>query len=71
MNKLDVRAAPREIGSIFDWLLANLDRLAIGALVAAVIVLVMLDLSWVGRRWAATDPELDEALKSAGIVGRD
>ena len=74
MNKLDVRAAPREIGSIFDWLLANLDRLAIGALVAAVIVLVMLGLRWVGRRWAATDPDcrhwrgiIGSALSKTGI----
>ena len=38
MMKLDLATAPREIGSVFDWLLANLDRLAIGALIAAAIV---------------------------------
>ncbi len=67
MNKLNVAAAPREVGSIFDWLLANLDRLAIGALVAAGIVGVMLVMRWIGHRILANDPE---NLGWKGIIGR-
>ena len=59
--------APREIESVFDWLLANLDRLAIGALVAAAIVGLMMVLRWIGHRIVAADPE---NFGWKGIIGR-
>ena len=67
MIKLDAAAAPREIGSVFDWLLANLDRLAIGTLIAAAIVGVMLVMRWAGNRMLADEPE---AWGWKGIIGR-
>jgi small-conductance mechanosensitive channel len=60
-------ASPREIGSVFDWLLANLDRLAIGALIAAGIVGVMLVMRWIGHRILAGEPEM---WGWKGIIGR-
>ena len=65
--KIDVNRAPREIESILDWALANLDRLAIGALVAAGIVGVMLVMRWIGHRMLADNPEL---LGWRGVTGR-
>ena len=67
MKKVNVGAAPREIGSLFDWIAANLDRLAIGALVAAGIVGAMLVLRWIGQRIVASDPE---NFRWKGITGR-
>ena len=67
MKRIDVAAAPREIGSLFDWTLGNLDRLAIGVLIAAAIVAVMLAMRWVGYRILASEPEM-WAWK--GIIGR-
>jgi small-conductance mechanosensitive channel len=67
MEKLNVTAAPREIDSVFDWILANLDRLAIGALIAAAIVLAMLGMRWVGHRLLANEPEM---WGWRGIIGR-
>jgi len=68
MNKFQVAAtAPREIGSVFDWLLANLDRLAIGALVAAGIVGAMLVMRWIGQRMLAGEPKI---WGWKGIIGR-
>jgi small-conductance mechanosensitive channel len=68
MKPLDVAAsAPREIDSVFDWLFANLDRLAIGALVAAAIVGLMMVLRWVGHRIVAANPE---NFGWKGIIGR-
>lgn len=67
MNKLDVAAAPRKFGNIVDWLLANLDRLALGAIVAAAIVGIMLVMRWIGHRMLAGDTEI---LGWQGIVGR-
>jgi small-conductance mechanosensitive channel len=66
MNKIDVTGAPREIGNIFTWSLANLDRLAIGAIIAAAIVALMLALRWLGRRWVGRD---DECRTWKGVVG--
>ncbi|MCF2514468.1 mechanosensitive ion channel family protein [Sphingomonas sp. G124] len=67
MNKLDVATAPREFGNVIDWLLANLDRLAIGAIVAAAIVGIMLVMRWIGNRILAGDTEV---LGWKGIIGR-
>ena len=67
MTKLDVAAAPREIDGIFDWVLANLDRLATGALIAAAIVAVMLAMRWIGHRLLANEPEM---WGWRGIIGR-
>ena len=68
MKPLDVAAsAPREIDSVFDWLFANLDRLAIGALVAAAIVGLMMVLRWIGHRIVAANPE---NFGWKGIIGR-
>ena len=65
--RLDVREAPRHVESIFEWALANLDRLAIGGLVAAGIVGVMLVMRWIGHRILEGDPEV---LGWKGIIGR-
>jgi small-conductance mechanosensitive channel len=59
--------APREIESVLDWLLANLDRLAIGAVVAAAIVGLMMVMRWIGQRIVAANPE---NFGWKGIVGR-
>src|SRR5918993_3378235 len=67
MKKIDVAGAPREIGSLFDWMAANLDRLAIGALVAAGIVGAMMVLRWIGQRIVASDPG---NFRWKGIIGR-
>ena len=66
MNNINV-AAPRKIESVLDWTLANLDRLAIGALIAAGIVAVMLVMRWIGHRILADEPEM---WGWKGIVGR-
>jgi small-conductance mechanosensitive channel len=68
MNKLDIAStAPRGIESIFDWMIANRDGLAIGALVAVGIVGLMLVLRWIGQRMADSDPE---CRGWRGILGR-
>lgn len=67
MIKLNAPVAPREIGSVLDWTLANLDRLAIGALIAAAIVGVMLVMRWIGHRILAGEPEM---WGWKGIIGR-
>jgi small-conductance mechanosensitive channel len=66
MKKLNV-PAPREIDGVFAWILANLDRLAIGALIASAIVAVMLAMRWVGHRLLAGEPEM---WGWRGIIGR-
>jgi len=66
MKQLNV-SAPREIDSVFDWILANLDRLAIGALIASAIVAVMLAMRWIGHRLLAGEPEM---WGWRGIIGR-
>jgi small-conductance mechanosensitive channel len=67
MIKLNAPLAPRQIGSVFDWIFANLDRLAIGALIAAGIVAVMLVMRWIGHRLLADEPE---AWGWKGVIGR-
>jgi len=67
MKKINVAAAPRELESVFDWALVNLDRLAIGALIAAAIVGLMLVMRWIGHRILAGDPEI---WGWKGIIGR-
>jgi small-conductance mechanosensitive channel len=67
MKNLDVAAAPREIDGIFDWLVANLDRLLIGGIVAAAIVAFMLAMRWIGHRLLANEPEM---WGWRGIIGR-
>ena len=67
MNKLDVAAAPRKFGNVIDWLLANLDQLAISAVVAAAIVGIMLVMRWIGNRILAGDPEI---IGWKGVIGR-
>jgi len=47
----------RPVGSLVQWALANLEGLAIGALVAAAIVGVMLVARWFGRRMLAANPD--------------
>ncbi|MFL6739699.1 MAG: mechanosensitive ion channel family protein [Sphingomicrobium sp.] len=66
MKKLNV-PAPREIDGVFDWIIANLDRLAIGALIASAIVAVMLAMRWIGHRMLAGEPEM---WGWRGIIGR-
>ena len=67
MKRIDVGRAPREIESTFDWALANVDRLALGALIAAGIVGVMLVMRWAGHAILARDPE---TLGWRGVIGR-
>lgn len=67
MNKLDVAAAPRKFGNVIDWLLANLDQLAISAVIAAAIVGIMLVMRWIGNRILAGDPEI---IGWKGVIGR-
>jgi small-conductance mechanosensitive channel len=68
MKHLKVAAsAPRQVESVFDWMLANLDRLAIGALVAALIVGLMMVMRWIGQRIVAANPE---NFGWKGIIGR-
>jgi small-conductance mechanosensitive channel len=52
---------------ILDWLFANSEALLIGSLVAAVLVLVMLALRWLGHHIVAKDPR---SLTWKGVVGR-
>jgi small-conductance mechanosensitive channel len=58
---------PQKIDGVFEWIGANLDRLAIGALIAAGIVLVMLAMRWVGYRLLANEPA---EWGWRGIIGR-
>ena len=67
MKRINVGVAPREIDGVFDWIVANLDRLALGALVASGIVGVMLAMRWIGRRILAGEPEM---WGWKGIIGR-
>jgi small-conductance mechanosensitive channel len=66
MKQLNVPAT-REIDSVFDWTIANLDRLLIGAMVAAAIVAVMLAMRWIGQRMLAGEPAI---WGWTGIIGR-
>ena len=66
MKQLNVPAT-REIDGVFDWILANLDRLLIGGIVAAAIVAVMLAMRWIGHRLLANEPQ---EWGWRGIIGR-
>jgi len=57
----------REAESVADWAINNFDRLAIGALIAAGIVAVMLAMRWIGHRILASDPHM---WSWKGIIGR-
>ena len=63
----NIKVPAREVDSVFDWIFANLDRLAIGALIAAAIVAVMLAMRWVGHRLLANEPA---EWGWRGIIGR-
>ena len=67
MKRLNVTTAPREIDGVFNWILANLDRLAVGALIATAIVAAMLAMRWIGHRLLAKEPEM---WGWRGIIGR-
>jgi small-conductance mechanosensitive channel len=58
---------PLGVSPIIDWIGNNLDRLAIGALIAAAIVGVMLAMRWFGQRILAADPHM---WSWKGIIGR-
>ena len=58
---------PRSAESLADWIMANLDRLAMGALIATGIVALMLGLRWIGSRMTAADPD---CRRWRGIIGR-
>ena len=66
MKQLNVPAT-REIDGVFGWILANLDRLLIGGIVAAAIVAGMLGTRWIGHRLLANEPE---TWGWRGIIGR-
>ena len=66
MKQLNVPAT-REIDGVFEWILANLDRLLIGGIVAAVIVAIMLGMRWIGHRLLSNEPE---SWGWRGIIGR-
>jgi len=67
MKRLNVTTAPREIDGVFNWILANLDRLAVGALIATAIVAAMLAMRWIGHLLLAREPEM---WGWRGIIGR-
>ncbi len=58
---------PLTIAPTLDWLAANLDNLALGALVAAGLIGVMLILRAIGHRLAASDPD---CRGWRGVIGR-
>jgi len=60
---LNIAIVPRTI----DWLTRNAEALALGALVAAILVLIMLGLRWLGHRMVGKDPR---AVTWQGVVGR-
>ena len=49
------------------WLAANTDALLLGSLVAAVLVIAMLSLRWLGYRIVTRDPS---SLTWKGVIGR-
>ena len=65
-NKISL-ANPFGVEPIIAWIGDNLDRLAMGAMIAAVIVAVMLGLRWIGGRMADSDPDCRHW---RGIIGR-
>ena len=56
----------KTVDRFLPWLAANADALLVGALVAAVLVLVMLGLRWLGHRMVARDPH---GVTWKGVVG--
>lgn len=66
MNKVNL-ANPFGVQPIIQWLAANVDRLMLGALVAAGIIALMLGLRWVGHRWVEGD---EQCRTWRGIIGR-
>ena len=60
---LNIAIVPRTI----DWLTRNAEALILGGLVAAILVLVMLGLRWLGHRIVAKDPR---TMTWKGVVGR-
>jgi small-conductance mechanosensitive channel len=60
-------ANPLGVQPIIAWIGDNLDRLATGAMIAAIIVAVMLGLRWIGGRMADSDPDCRHW---RGIIGR-
>jgi len=67
MNRIPRISDPIQIEDTLGWMMNNLDRLAMGALIAAGIVAVMLVMRWIGHRILADDPEI---MGWKGIVGR-
>ena len=57
----------RTFNPFLPWLAVNTDALLLGSLVAAVLVLVMLGLRWLGHRIVARDPS---CLTWKGVIGR-
>ena len=55
------------VPNAFDWFARNVEALTLGAIVAALLVLVMLGLRWLGHRMVAKDPR---CLHWQGVVGR-
>jgi small-conductance mechanosensitive channel len=51
----------------FDWFTGNADALLLGGLIAALLVLAMLALRWLGGKMLARDPQ---GLHWKGVVGR-
>jgi small-conductance mechanosensitive channel len=67
MKRLGVTGAPKEMDGLIGWIFSNLDRLAVGGLIASAIVLVMLAMRWIGHRLLASEPEM---WSWRGIFGR-
>ena len=67
MKRIPKIPDPIQIEDTLGWVTHNLDRLAIGGLIAAGIVGVMLVMRWIGHRILADDPDI-QGWK--GIIGR-
>ena len=67
MKKLPITAPKIPVEDTFGWIAANLDRLALGALVAAGIVAIMLVMRAIGHRMLQPDPEV---AGWRGVIGR-
>src|SRR5687768_5254870 len=67
MNRLDPAAVPATIDNSLGWAISNSENLAIGALVAAGIVAVMLVMRAIGHRLVSRDVE---CRTWRGVIGR-